>query len=167
MTAGRLTVAGPAATSPSARPVAQPVTARLLDTALGVGAGVEAELDEDADAAGAPVPDAKVVGPTDAEQSEISGATAASCTCAELVELADGEADAVADGEAEAVADDEADAVAESDADGAQVAIADAEPASPADGDADEPLPGTGLISQMKVADPAAPVVSAAVTVTS
>jgi hypothetical protein len=132
----------------------------LLDTALGVGAGVEAGLDEDADADGAPVPDAKVVGPTD-EQSEISGTTPASCACAELVELTDGEALADADGEDEALADGEP--LAE--ADGEQVDSGEPEPASPADGD--EPLPGTGLISQMNVADPAAPVVSVAVTVTS
>ncbi len=114
-----------------------------------------------------PVPDAKVVGPTDAEQSEISGATLLSCTCAELVELADGEALVEADGEDVALADAELVADAEAVADGEQVAMADAEPASPADGDGDEPLPGTGSISQMKVVDPAAPVLSVAVTVTS
>jgi len=76
------------------------------------------------------------VGVADVEQSEAAETRLVSCSPAELVEVADGVALGVADG--------------------GQVGEADG----------DEPLPAAGLTTQMNDANPTAPVVSVAATVT-
>jgi hypothetical protein len=156
---------GPAG-CPGAPAQPQPVTARLLDTAVGAGAEVVADGDADgvwvASAEQFKAADTKLVTCADAELLGLGDAELLGLGDAELLGLGDvngdGEIVAVGDAEWAAAADDEQDGVGDAEA----APVVDDE----ADGEDDEPPPAPGLMVQVNDAVAEAPVVSATVKVT-